>query len=155
MSTAVRLLLISVSWVTLQIGSGYATHRMPLSWFTRNAWLYRVRRWERDGETYQRVFRIRRWKDLLPEAGAMFSGGISKKRLGSRSRESLLRFIAETRRAELTHWLPILLSISFFAWNPPEVALWMPLFGLIVNLPFIAVQRYIRPRITHLVGQSP
>lgn len=151
MHVVVRLLLISVAWALFQIGSGYLTNRLPERMFRRDGPLYRGRRWERGGETYARLFLIRRWKDRLPEAGAMFQGGFAKRGLRSRSPERLRRFIVETRRAELTHWLPVLLSFSFFAWNPLNVAIWMPVIGLLGNAPFIMVQRYVRPRMQRLL----
>ena len=150
MTVLLRIILISVSWVVIQIGSGFLTNRLPRRRFERDGWLYRTRRWEEGGRFYQRVFRIRRWKDALPEAGAMFAGGVSKREIG-RTGEELRVFVAETRRAELTHWLPLLLSATFFLWNPVNVALWMPFVGFLGNLPFIMVQRYLRPRISALL----
>jgi glycosyl-4,4'-diaponeurosporenoate acyltransferase len=150
MSLFLRLLLISGAWVVFQIGSGYVTNRMPSRYFARETWLFRPRRWEQQGQVYDRLFRIRRWKDSLPEAGAMFAGGFNKRALGSRTPDRMEQFIGETRRAELTHWLPVLLSFSFFAWNVPSVAIWMPIVGFLGNLPFIMVQRYVRPRLQRL-----
>ncbi len=150
MAVWLRLLLISLAWVAIEIGSGYLTNRLPLRLFETDGPLTRTRRWEREGQTYARVFRVHRWKDALPEAGAMFAGGFAKRGLRERSPRRLDRFIAETRRAELTHWLPVVLSFSFFAWNPPHVAAWMPIIGFLGNLPFIVVQRYVRPRLERL-----
>jgi glycosyl-4,4'-diaponeurosporenoate acyltransferase len=151
MHVIVRLVLISVSWVIFQIGAGYLTNRLTVRMFERDGWLYRTRRWERGGLVYERVFRIRRWKDALPEAGAMFAGGFAKRGVSGRTPALLCRFVAETRRAELTHWLPVLLSLTFFAWNPPRIALWMPIVGFLGNAPFIMVQRYVRPRMQRLL----
>ncbi|TVR01522.1 MAG: glycosyl-4,4'-diaponeurosporenoate acyltransferase [Spirochaetaceae bacterium] len=147
MLPAVRVGVIAVTWVAIQIGSGFIAHRIPLSWFQKERFLFRTRRFERGGAFYRRVFRIHRWKRLLPEAGATFSGGFAKRSLAGAGPDYLKRFVAETRRAELTHWLPLLFSLTFFLWNPPEVAVWMPLFALVVNAPFIMVQRNNRPRL--------
>ena len=154
MSLVVRLVLISVAWVVIEVGSGYVTNRVPLRLFERDGPLTRTRSWERGGEVYVRLLRVHRWKDALPEAGAMFAGGFAKRGLLTRSARHLERFIAETRRAELTHWLPVALSLSFFAWNPPHVAVWMPIIGFLGNLPFIVVQRYVRPRLERLRAHS-
>ena len=150
MSVGVRLVLISVAWVVIEVGSGYLTSRVPLRLFDHDGALTRTRSWERGGEVYARLLRVHRWKDALPEAGAMFAGGFAKRGLATRSAQHLERFIAETRRAELTHWLPVVLSLSFFVWNPPHVAAWMPIIGFLGNLPFIVVQRYVRPRLERL-----
>lgn len=159
MTVAARLLAISGAWIAIQIGSGYLTHHMPAGWFQRDGWLFRCRGFERGGRLYRRVFRVHRWKDRLPEAGALFAGGFSKRRLASGNPAAgsnvLERFVAETRRAELTHWLPVLLSLSFFLWNPPAIAAWMPPIGLLGNLPFIIVQRSNRPRLMALRRRIP
>lgn len=159
MTPWMRVLLIAGTWVVFHIGSGFVTHRIPTSLFKRERWLFRTRAFEAEGRIYRRFLRIQRWKDLLPEAGATFAGGFTKRSLPSglrTNREYLYRFIAETRRAELTHWLPILLSATFFIWNPLEVAVWMPLYAAATNLPFICVQRSNRPRLQRLAetGQS-
>jgi glycosyl-4,4'-diaponeurosporenoate acyltransferase len=150
MPVVLRLVLISLAWVVLQIGSGFATNRLPRAPFAREGLLFRTRRWERGGEVYERVFGIRRWKDALPEAGAMFKGGFAKRAIGGRSASRLELFIAETRRAEFSHWLVVALSFTFFAWNPPHVAVWMPVIGFLGNAPFIMVQRHVRPRLERL-----
>ncbi|MFP4377562.1 MAG: hypothetical protein ACLFP4_11015 [Spirochaetales bacterium] len=154
MALGLRLLLISLAWVVIEIGSGYLTNRLPLRLFEADGPLTRTRRWEREGQIYAGVLRVHRWKDALPEAGAMFSGGFAKRSLRDRSPRHLDRFIAETRRAELTHWLPVLFSLTFFAWNPFHVAVWMPIVGLLANAPFIVVQRYLRPRLARLLDAS-
>ena len=39
-------------------------------------------------------------------------------------------------------------------WNPPWVALVMVGYGLAVNLPFIAIQRYNRTRVERVLARS-
>lgn len=150
MSVVLRLVLISLSWVVLQIASGFIASRIPRAAFARENALFRTRRWEHDGELYERVFRIRSWKESLPEAGGMFKGGFAKRAIGDRTSGRLELFIAETRRAEFTHWLVVVLSFTFFAWNPPHIAAWMPIIGFLGNAPFIMVQRHLRPRMQRL-----
>ena len=147
MSPAVRVGVIAATWVAIQIGSGFIAHRIPLRWFQKERALFRTRGFENDGALYRRVLLVHRWKGLLPEAGATFAGGFAKRSLAGAGAGYLERFVAETRRAELTHWLPLPLSLTFFLWNPPSVAIWMPLFALVVNAPFIVVQRSNRPRL--------
>jgi len=158
MSPWLRVLLIAGTWVVFHIGSGFVTHHMPTRLFDRESWLFRTRTFEAEGRLYRKVFLIHRWKDILPEAGATFAGGFAKRSLprGLRTKDNgeyLQRFVAETRRAELTHWLPILLSFTFFIWNPAGIALWMPVYAVVTNLPFIFVQRANRPRLQRLAGQ--
>ncbi len=153
MSTSGRILLIALNWILFHIGSGFVTHHMPRHLFDRNGPLFRTRAFEADGRFYRRYFLVHRWKDLLPEAGATFAGGFAKRSFPADrrgDREFIVRFVAETRRAELTHWLPVFLSATFFLWNPLEIAVWMPVYAVLTNAPFIVVQRANRPRLQRL-----
>ncbi len=147
MTVLLRVLLIAVAWVAIHIGSGYIAHHVPFTWLQGDSMLFRTRRFEQEGRLYRRLFRVHRWKDLLPEAGAAFEGGFAKRSLSGADVAYLEQFVAETRRAELTHWLPLLFSLTFFLWNPLEIALWMPLYAILSNIPFIMVQRSNRPRL--------
>lgn len=137
-----------MAWAVIHAGSGYVVHRLPLHRLQRDGWLLRPRPWEDSGRWYVRALRIRRWKDHLPEAGALFAGGISKRHLGA---TDLDRFVAETRRAERGHWLALAWSPVFVLWNPPSGLVLMVTYGVVVNAPFIAVQRYNRQRAQRLL----
>src|SRR5438132_1706658 len=91
-------------WGSWSAMVGYTAHRRPTAAFAGDSWLYRQRGFERGGRLYERLM-IKRWKDRLPEAGALFTGGTSKRSLRTRDREVLERFVVETRRAEWTHWV--------------------------------------------------
>lgn len=135
-----------VAWAVVHASTGYAVHRLPLDVLDHDTWLTRIRAVEDDGRVYRRVA-IRRWKDALPEAGAMFAGGMSKRRLPSTGDGGLDRFAAETRRAELGHWSAMAGGPLFLLWNPIPIAAAMIAYGVAVNAPFIAIQRYNRARV--------
>jgi glycosyl-4,4'-diaponeurosporenoate acyltransferase len=111
----------------------------------------RIRRFETNGRVYERWLRIRSWKDRLPEAGNLFLGGISKRRLPRHDRKGLERFAVETRRAELTHWLILAATPWFFQWNPWWLGLAMAGYGIVANVPCLAIQRYNRGRLLHMI----
>jgi glycosyl-4,4'-diaponeurosporenoate acyltransferase len=135
-----------VAWGAVHASTGYAVHRLPVRALAQDAWWSRLRRFERDGSVYVRVLRVKRWKDRVPEAGGWFPGGVSKARLPDHRRATLERFVVETRRAELGHWLAALAGPVFVLWNPPAVAVVMVCYALAVNAPFIVIQRYNRAR---------
>ena len=91
-------------WLGASAGWGYLGPRLPTSRFDHDTWWSRLRGPERGGRLYERLG-IKRWKDRLPEAGALYSGGFSKRDLTSHDRAHLERFVAETRRAEAVHWM--------------------------------------------------
>jgi glycosyl-4,4'-diaponeurosporenoate acyltransferase len=126
--------------------TGYAAHRRPASRLERDGALLRVRPGER---RLHRALRVRHWKDRLPEAGALFAGGISKRRLPP----ELETFARETRRAELAHWWAMACAPVFLLWNPPLGAALMALYSVLVNAPFILVQRYNRARVQRILAR--
>jgi glycosyl-4,4'-diaponeurosporenoate acyltransferase len=144
---AVPLVVLDVvAWAVIHSVSGYAVHRLPVRKLQRDGWLFRVRSFERDGRFYVHRLQIKRWKDRLPEAGALFPGGVSKRHVPAAANGGLERFVVETRRAELGHWLALVPAPLFALWNPAGVAVLMVVYGVGVNLPFIAIQRYNRAR---------
>ncbi len=147
------LLANVAAWAVIHTASGWWVHRLPLARLQQDGWLLRPRRWERDGRTYQRYLRIRRWKDDLPEAGAFFSGGVSKRQLTGSLMGGLARFVAETRRAERGHWLALAAGPVFACWNPPSGLALMVAYGVLVNAPFIAVQRHNRLRALRVLAR--
>lgn len=137
----------AAAWAAVQVAAGYVVHRLPDRLLERDTWLLRERAWEDSGRFYVRALRIRRWKELLPEAGAAFEGGVDKRRLAGRDAASLARHARETRRAELGHWLAMAPAPVFVRRNRPLLAPFMAVYALAVNVPCIAVQRYNRIRL--------
>jgi glycosyl-4,4'-diaponeurosporenoate acyltransferase len=142
------LLVANVGWwAVVHAGTGYAAHRLPVQRIERDGWWLGVR--AREVDWYRRLG-IRHWKDRLPEAGALFRGGISKRHVG----DSLAQFARETRRAELAHWWAIAGGPVSALWNPPVGVVLMVAYGVGVNAPFIAVQRYNRARAQRLLERQ-
>ena len=119
---------------------------MPVRWFRPGARLFAERRWERGGALYDILFRVKQWKSFLPDGAALFRSGFRKKALTQWDPPYLERFMQETCRGELTHWLTLLSSPLFFLWNLPFVGLIMIAYALAANLPCIVTQRYNRSR---------
>jgi len=135
-----------VAWGVFHAATGYAAHRLGDERLARDGFVLRQRAFERDGRFYRRRLRIHRWKDRLPEAGGLFAGGVSKRQLPSADVAGLEQFVRETRRAELGHWWAMACSPLFVLWNPPLPAVLLMGYGVLVNLPFILIQRYNRFR---------
>jgi glycosyl-4,4'-diaponeurosporenoate acyltransferase len=140
-----------VAWGLFHAATGYAAHRLGDSRLSRDGRLLRARPFESGGRWYRHRLRIHRWKDAVPEAGALFRGGISKRRLPAYDAAGLQLFVRETRRAELGHWWAMWCGPLFVLWNPPLAAGLLVGYGVVVNLPFIAIQRYNRFRIQSLL----
>lgn len=144
-----------VAWFIIHVIVVAIMIRIPAKYFNPYHWLYRERRWEREGKVYEDVFKIKRWKQHLPD-GARLLGhlGFQKKKLNGSSPEYFEAFLMETCRAELTHWILILFAPFFFLWNPQWVGFFMIFYALFENVPFILAQRYNRIRFRRLLNQN-
>jgi glycosyl-4,4'-diaponeurosporenoate acyltransferase len=144
-----------IAWFIIHIGVVAIMVRIPARHFDPNHWLYRSRTWEGKGNVYQDVFKIKKWKQHLPD-GARLLGplGFQKKKLNGSSPEYFGTFSIETCRAELTHWIFILFAPFFFLWNRPGVGLFMIFYAFLENIPFIIAQRYNRHRFKRLLEQN-
>ena len=152
MSKPLLVLVDVVAWALVHASTGYLVHRLPSHRFASDTWLTRPRRWEREGRFYVEVLRIKRWKHLLPEAGALFAGGFDKRHLRGREPGYLATYTRETRRAELGHWLAAAAAPLFFLWNPWPVGAAMLVYAVVANGPCICSQRYNRIRLLRIVG---
>ncbi|WP_201057249.1 hypothetical protein [Marichromatium gracile] len=143
--------LYALIWLSIHFGAGYLAHRLPERLLAGLPLLGRSYRWELDGRLYQRLG-IQAWKDHLPEAGAFYAGGFSKRNLRGQDLAYLHRFVRETTRAEVSHWLTWAMALSFFVWNPWPVGVVMLIYGALVNAPCILVQRYNRARLLRAIA---
>ena len=148
---ALTIVVDVVAWGAFHAATGYAAFRLDERRLARDGWLLRPRRFETGGRWYRRRLRIHRWKDKVPEAGDLFRGGISKRQLPACDVAGLELFARETRRAELAHWWAMCCGPVFILWNPPRAAAVLLGYGVVVNLPFIAIQRYNRFRTQALI----
>lgn len=146
--TGWTILLDIVAWFVIHLGVVLALVSLPVSRFDPTARLFRARGWEAGGRLYERVFRIRAWKERLPDgADWMRYGSFPKQRLAERSTPYLERFARETCRAEMTHLLTMVWAPAFFLWNPVWVGWLMIGYALAENVPLVVAQRYNRLRI--------
>lgn len=139
------------AWAAVHAVVGYLVHRMDPRRFRADTALTRPRRFERGGARYQRLLRVKRWKGWLPEAGAAFRGGFDKKHLPGRTEADLRRYVEETRRAELVHWLTAAVAPAFFLWNVPRAGVWMLAYAVAANVPCIIALRYNRFRLQRIL----
>jgi glycosyl-4,4'-diaponeurosporenoate acyltransferase len=149
LSIAWVITLNVAGWLAIQMGFAWAFTKMPVGWFNPGD----AKAWERGGRSYERVFGIKRWKDRLPDAARWFGGGFAKGTLANTDADYLHRFIRETWRGELCHWLAMACAPLFFLWNPGWGDLIIVAYALAANLPCILAQRYNRARFQRLYAK--
>ena len=146
--TPVMILLFFAIWGIVPLLLAYLCLQIPDRFFEPTRFLWRVHGFEDGGKLYEHVFHIRSWKLLLPDGGGVWKKrSYKKKNLTDYSEENLHRFLIETSRGELVHWLGILPFWVFGLFAPPAVIWIMLLYALIVNVPCLIAQRYNRPRV--------
>jgi len=145
----VWIIILNVAgWLVIQLGLAWVFTRMPREWFNPAPTSTR----EKGVQFYERIFAIKRWKDWLPDAARWFTGGFPKGTLSGKDPEYLARFICETWRGELCHWLAIGCVPAFLLWNPWWGDLIIVAYAFAANLPCILVQRYNRFRLARLLA---
>lgn len=151
MNIFLRSLLIFIAF-TLAIS--YISTKFPDSMCSHRSWLYRERAWEKGGLFYQKTFKIKKWKDKLPELADFVKTIFPKKHIKDYKEATLDTYMVECCRAELTHWLIILSTLVFPIFTPLGIALGIFLLSCILNLPFVMIQRYNRPRLKLLMKKK-
>jgi glycosyl-4,4'-diaponeurosporenoate acyltransferase len=148
------ILLDFFAWFVIHMGISYSVTQFNPEVFDSKGWLFRERRWEKNGKIYETLFKVKFWKDWLPDAAPWFKGGFSKRKLVSLETDYLKRFIVETCRGETAHWIIFLCSPIFFFWNEAWVGGLMIGVGAGFNLPCLMAQRYNRFRCETLLKKS-
>ncbi|MCA0988255.1 glycosyl-4,4'-diaponeurosporenoate acyltransferase [Guptibacillus algicola] len=133
-----------IAWLTIHVCLSYFCLKVPDSFYESRNLDHRMKK--REASLYDKM-KIRSWKTVLPDGGGVFKGGFRKKELNTLTVTYVSKFIIETRRAEFNHWILIPPSLLFFLWNPPLVGWIMVAYSLVVNIPFIMIQRYNRFRL--------
>jgi len=143
-----------IVWLMIHVGVSASIANIRPESFDPESWLYRERDWERDGRSYQTFFKIKTWKRLLPDGAAVSKSGFRKNHLSNTDAAYIRRFILETCRAELTHWVIFVFSIVFFIWNDWWIGIIMIAYASVVNIPCVVTQRYNRIRLRRVHCKS-
>ena len=143
-----------LGWPAIHLAVSAWILRWPAERFDPRARLYRARRWEAEGRIYEMLFRVRSWKGMLPEGAAFFRGGFRKAKLLRRDPEYIERFIRETCRGELVHWVTLAFAPLFILWNPAWAIAVMMGYGIVANVPCIVTQRYNRLRLARAAAHQ-
>lgn len=152
LSNTQMVLLFFILWPVIQVGSALLALYIPDKYYHYDKLPYKIIKLEKNGSIYQSLFKVKKWKHLLPDgAKAWKKKGYEKKHIKNFESSTINKFLIESCRAELTHILPILLVWIFFLFTPFYIGLIMVIYSIITNLPCLIVQRYNRPRLISLL----
>lgn len=128
--------------------------KIPAVFLGFKKWLFKERAWEEGGIVYQRVFKVKNWKNKSPELSDIIKTIFTRKRIEIYDKDYLHKYLIESCRAELTHWGIIFSSFLFVLWSSVPRTSVMIIIALVLNLPYVIIQRYNRPRIINLLAYS-
>lgn len=134
------------------LGISWAYTKMPLAYFKPDRLPFRKMPGE-SRKAYDSLFRVRSWKQILPDAAPWF-GGFAKKNLRTSDTEFLRCFRAETCRSEAAHWAQTLAISGFCIWTPWPWAVVILLYAFVSNLPCIVLQRQNRLRLSTILQRN-
>jgi glycosyl-4,4'-diaponeurosporenoate acyltransferase len=139
-----------LAWLLIQLSIAKLSLKIS-SKFLKEFKLFKVLKFEEEPSIYQTIFKIRYWKDKLPEGSKIVNAKTSKKQLDNSKQEYLNDFLIEINRGELAHWLQIIPAPLFFLFNLEWVGWLMIVYALAFNLPFIMIQRFNRARLIRVL----
>ncbi|MDY6867562.1 MAG: glycosyl-4,4'-diaponeurosporenoate acyltransferase [Chloroflexota bacterium] len=152
LETPQTIVLDVIAWVIFHLGIGFGCSKIPLTWLNPDSRFFQTFKWEKDGKIYQKLFHVQSWKQFIPNAANLFSDRFPLKSIKSKDPQYLIRWLKETIRSEICHWLMIVPGFFFFLWNDVILGWLMVAYAFLNNLPFIIVQRFNRPRIRKLIA---
>jgi glycosyl-4,4'-diaponeurosporenoate acyltransferase len=151
--TLLTIIVDILAWLFIQLSIARLSLKISAK-FLKDFKLFKVLKFEREPSIYQTIFKIRYWKDKLPEGSKIIKSGFSKKELVTKNHEYLANFLIEINRGELAHWLQILPAPLFFLFNVEWVGWLMIGYALTFNVPFIMIQRFNRARLSKVLNQK-
>jgi len=124
---------------------------IPKRWLRPEQRLFRPFGFEKNGKIYEKIG-IRHWQNKLPDMSRILPFMMPPKKLTRDPAEQLPDMIRETCIAELVH-----LALCFSGlyclklWPGAGGIAVVLIYILLLNLPFILIQRYNRPRCLQLL----
>jgi glycosyl-4,4'-diaponeurosporenoate acyltransferase len=140
-----------LAWVAIHLGLGYLCSRIPITAFNPSVFFFQSFAWEREGFIYKKIFKVQSWKHLIPQGSRIYKGSFSLQHLNKNTPTYLMTCIQESIRAEFCHWVMIIPGFFFTLWNDPTTETWIMVYGVVVNIIPIILQRYNRPRFRALL----
>lgn len=140
-----------LAWLFIHLGIGYWTSQLSIDRFDPDAPVYKTFAWEKSGEIYDKLFKVRSWKKYIPCGSKLYPDTFSLQNLVSADFEYLTLWLKESCRAEFCHWMMMVPGFFFFLWNSVSGGWFMVFYAVSNNLIPIILQRFNRPRIRRLI----
>jgi len=123
---------------------------LPKNWLNPHKGLFRCFPFEKGGKIYEKLG-IHRWQNKVPDMSRILPFAMPPKGLEGDFAPRLPDMICETCIAELVHLLLCISGLYCLKLWPGIGGVSVTIFYILVlNLPFVLIQRYNRPRLIRL-----
>jgi len=122
---------------------------LPKGLFRADRFPFRSCAFEKDGRIYKKLG-VHRWQNSLPDMSRILPALIPAKSMKTLHKEGLERMLQETCVAELIHVLLMLTGLWCLRLWPGAGGAVVSVANALLNLPFVIIQRYNRPRLLRL-----
>ncbi len=120
---------------------------LPKRWFCPDKFPYKSYKFEKNGNIYNKM-KIRRWQHRVPDMSRWFPRLMPSKNMSAVNEETILLMLRETCIAEFIHKLHLIGGLLCLYMYPAfGGVLIVCINAFLLNLPFIIIQRYNRPRL--------
>lgn len=126
---------------------------LPRRWFNADRFPFSSFRWEQGGRIYETWFGIRAWKDKMPDMSRVMKDMLPKRLPQGAGEQDIGALVAETCVAELVHVVLCLFAPGIYTFWDNRNGVLLTLFYIFCNIPFILIQRYVRPQLTVLADR--
>ena len=144
------VILNCIVWLTLVGIMGFLLGRLlPDKWMTPQKWPFGCFSFEKNGQIYEKLG-IRKWQKRLPDMSRILPFMMPAKNLKGAYKERLEVMIRETCVAETVHIICCICGLHCLRIWPGIGGILICAIYTLLNLPFILIQRYNRPRLIRL-----
>ena len=127
---------------------------LPKKWFSPFNKFYKVFAWERKFYT---MLGIKKWKSNIPETGGQLAGFAKSNLLDASDNEYIFRFMEETVKGEVGHFIGFIFSFVIVFINPKifiVAGIPLMLLNMVLNILPVMIQRYNRPKLMALYKRN-
>ena len=125
---------------------------LPKSWFNYDCFPYKCFEWEDGGKIYDKI-KIKKWQNKLPDMSKIFKKLMPAKKIVSIKHERIELMIKETCIAEVAHLALMIMGFGCASIWEGKGGVVISIVYFIVNIPFVLIQRYNRPRLRRILRQ--
>ncbi len=140
-----KILYCIIYLAFIGIASNFVGDTLKRDWFKADKFPFSSFTFEKKGALYD-FFKIRKWKDILPDMSKYRKSMVPKKITKYRDASHYISLVMETCVAETVHFFLIVFAIPCFFIGGHILGTICFIVWTVGNLPFIMIQRYNRFR---------